>query len=87
MVKLAIKNTNWVKISTWEASNPNWSFTLDVLNHHKTLVQEAYGPNAHLMFLCGGDIVESFNIPNLWKHEHVFILINFFRSVFSMHFF
>ena len=24
-----------------------------------------------LMFLCGGDIVESFNVPNLWREDHV----------------
>ena len=72
MVKLALKNTNWVQLSNWECSNPNWTFTLDVLGYHQTLIKETYGKDARLMFLCGGDIVESFNIPNLWKEEHVF---------------
>ncbi len=83
MIKLALKNNSWVQLSNWEALNPNWSFTLDVLNHHKKIVQESYGQNTHLMFLCGGDIVESFGVPNLWKDEHVNYFLSFLLEKFK----
>lgn len=71
MCRLALTGVNWVTLSGWECSQTEWTPTLNVLRYHKEAVQEQYGSDAQLMFLCGGDLIESFNVPNLWKDEDV----------------
>ena len=71
MVKLALSNHIWVQLSTWEADKYCWTPTVEVLSYHKDFLEKMHGENVRLMFLCGGDLVETFVIPNLWKDEHV----------------
>jgi nicotinamide mononucleotide adenylyltransferase len=71
MVRLALKNNDWVKLNTFEADNPAWIPTLEVLNYYKKYLDQVHGRDMRLMLLCGGDLVETFNIPNVWKTEHV----------------
>lgn len=79
MVKLALKNNNWVTLSAWEAEKSDWTPTLEALHYHKQKLVESYGENIQLVLLCGGDLVETFAIPGIWKDEHVIIIIkNFF---------
>ena len=78
MIKRALKPNDWIKLDTWEADQTEWTRTYDALNHHYEKVKQAYGNECRLMFLCGADLLESFNVPNLWSDEHVsFILKNF----------
>lgn len=71
MLQLATASVNWITLSGWECGQAEWSPTLSVLEHHRQVVQEQYGPETQLMFLCGGDLIESFNVPNLWKDEDI----------------
>lgn len=71
MVRRALKNNNWVRLNTFEADNPNWTPTLEVLNYYKSYLDQLLGKDIRLMLLCGGDLVETFKIPNVWKSEHV----------------
>lgn len=72
MVRLGLKNNNWVELSEWESKKAEWTPTLEVLTHHKQIAESQFGDNVQLMLLCGGDLVETFLIPNLWKADHVF---------------
>ncbi|KAL4231680.1 Nicotinamide/nicotinic acid mononucleotide adenylyltransferase 1 [Mactra antiquata] len=38
MVKLALKTSRWVRLDTWESEQPQWSTTVKVLRHHKTIL-------------------------------------------------
>jgi nicotinamide mononucleotide adenylyltransferase len=80
MVKLAIKNNPWLSISEWEALQKDWTLTVNSLSYHKDLLESQYGKNnIQLMLLCGGDLMESFMVPNLWKSEDVT-----FQSIFIL---
>ncbi|CAF0810376.1 unnamed protein product [Brachionus calyciflorus] len=78
MAELALKDHKWVELSKWESSNSEWTPTLEVLRYHKNAVDQKYGQDVRLMLLCGGDLVETFLIPNLWKEEHM-------NEIFSKH--
>lgn len=39
MLKEAVKDTNWIKVSTWESQQENWSRTRDVLQYHQVIYQ------------------------------------------------
>ena len=71
MVKLALENNEWVQLHTWESDSKIWTQTLEVLNHYKQEMKKIHGDNVNLKLLCGGDLVESFIIPNVWSDEHV----------------
>ena len=71
MVNLALKSSTWIIQSTWEANNPKWTPTLEVLNYHKSNLVNKFGEDTQLMFLCGGDLVETFSIPGIWQELHV----------------
>lgn len=75
MVRLALENSSWIKLSTWEAERPEWTPTLEVLSYYRDSAVKTLGENVRLMLLCGGDLVETFTIPNLWRNEHVKITI------------
>ena len=71
MVKLALENNEWVQLNTWESDSKIWTQTLEVLNHYKQEMIKIHGDNVNLRLLCGGDLVESFTIPNVWSDKHV----------------
>ena len=75
MVKLALKNNHWVTLSEWEAEKQDWTPTLEALIYHKNRLVESYGEKIQLVLLCGGDLVETFAMPGVWKEEHVIFLI------------
>ena len=71
MVRLALKNNDWVKLNTFESDNSTWIPTLEVLSYYKNYLDQEHGKDVRVMLLCGGDLVETFNIPTVWKPEHV----------------
>ena len=71
MLRLALADNEWVKLSTWEAEQPDWVRTVDALAYHKDQMKKLYGENVELMLLCGGDLLETFAMPNVWKEEDV----------------
>jgi nicotinamide mononucleotide adenylyltransferase len=77
MVRLGLKNNDWVRMNTFEADNPEFLPTLLALNYYKKYLDEAHGRDIRVMLLCGGDLVETFTVPNLWKTEHVQLVMQF----------
>ncbi len=70
MIKLALGNddeSNWIKLDTWEASDPTYITTDLVLEHHRNRLknQEA------VFYLCGGDFFDSFSRPQCWTQKQV----------------
>ncbi|XP_050338179.1 nicotinamide/nicotinic acid mononucleotide adenylyltransferase 1-like [Bactrocera neohumeralis] len=35
MLRLALRTSNWIRVSDWELQQPQWTPTVDVLKHHK----------------------------------------------------
>jgi len=77
MIKRSIKNNDWIKISEWETQQSDWTPTLDSLKYHKNELEKIHG-NIELKLLCGADLLESFNVPGLWRDEHVKEIISLF---------
>ena len=77
MIKRSIKKNDWIKISEWETQQSDWTPTLDSLKYHKKELEKIHG-NIELKLLCGADLLESFNVPGLWRDEHVKEIISLF---------
>lgn len=58
MAQLAVSDHPWVIVSTYECDQEDWTPTTKVLNHYANDVK-----NIKVMFLCGGDVLETF--PNI----------------------
>jgi len=99
MVKLALNNSDWVKVSSWEASkNSGWTRTRLVVEYHQKVLNDYLNGGSEaaseadwlpdqssfnsdgkspiqLKLVCGADLLESFNIPNLWGDEDAIRLV------------
>lgn len=81
MLLLALEGSDWVKTSCWEADQPEWVRTIDALTYHKEQARKEYGDNVELMLLCGGDLLETFAMPNIWKEEDIDNIVSKFGIV------
>ena len=75
MVQLGLKDSNWIKLDTWECDKTEWTNTLFALNHYQEKYAKLYEDEVKLMLLCGADLLESFSVPNLWLEDHVLFFI------------
>lgn len=82
MIRLALKSNTWVELSEWESGKTEWTPTVEVLNYHQIYAQSLFGTKTQIMLLCGGDLIETFLIPNLWKDDHV-IKLYFSLKIFN----
>jgi hypothetical protein len=48
---------------------------------HTNNKEESESENVQLKLLCGGDLLESFAVPGLWKDEDVCIIIDKIRLI------
>jgi len=67
MCEAAVTGSNWISVETWEARQPGYTPTLQVLEYFAQQLGEGIKP----LLLCGGDLIESFNAPGVWLPEHV----------------
>lgn len=75
MIRLALKEIDWIVCDDWETRQPEWIRTLVALKHYESV----YGKNLRL--LCGADLIESFLVPNLWSDEHIEEILNSYGVV------
>ncbi|KAI6241704.1 Nicotinamide-nucleotide adenylyltransferase [Aphelenchoides fujianensis] len=62
MLRIATKNTPWLRVDTWQCSQEKAPGYADLLYHLHDEYIHSMGPNAvHLMLLCGSDVIESFD--------------------------
>lgn len=83
----------FVKQSTWELEQDEWTPTRQMLDSYKAMITE-YAEGARekpdwvpdnaskdelrdvrLLLLCGDDLVQSFNTPNLWKRDDIISIV------------
>ena len=67
MAGLATGTSGWVHVDQWEADQPTWTETAKVMRHFEECADKGH----RLKLLCGGDLLESFAVPNLWSDEDV----------------
>jgi len=73
MTKLALESSDWLMVDTWEADRPKWLETIKVLNHFSEELNKGREgqPKIQTMLVCGSDLLDSFNTPNLWAPEDI----------------
>jgi len=87
MVELALQSSSWVAVDRWEGSNAQWTPTVAVLRHFQQEVDQcvgvdpATGRKARVMLLCGSDLLDSFNTPNLWATQDMLDILQQFGIV------
>jgi len=89
MCRAAVKSSDFVRVSAWEAEQEGWTPTREALDAYASQMRsyasgliprpEWISPDstladlaeATLYFLCGDDLLESFNTPGLWKQADI----------------
>ncbi len=81
MCDLAVKDSDWIMVDSWESSQPKYQRTASVLDHFDSelnagedggcLMADGSRVPIQIMLLAGGDLIQSFAVPNLWKEADV----------------
>lgn len=80
MCRLACEGHPFITVEPWEALKPQWTPTLDVLNHFKEEIHKSF-PNVRIMLIAGSDLVEGFKHENIWNPQSLQSLIKDFGVV------
>eukprot|EP01108_Squamamoeba_japonica_P005808 TRINITY_DN4698_c0_g1_i1.p1 TRINITY_DN4698_c0_g1~~TRINITY_DN4698_c0_g1_i1.p1 ORF type:complete len:252 (+),score=48.94 TRINITY_DN4698_c0_g1_i1:41-757(+) len=72
MVDAALASSDWIALDTFEASQSEWTPTRQVLDHFQQKIDEhcgvsPTGAKVRVRLVCGSDLLDSFNTPDLWK--------------------
>ncbi|XP_068604570.1 nicotinamide/nicotinic acid mononucleotide adenylyltransferase 3 [Brachionichthys hirsutus] len=87
MAKLALLSSDWVAVDEWESQQPDWTETVVTMRYHQERVGKEHDRRAgmhgssgnaaplssrpQLKLLCGADFLDTFQIPGLWRDDHV----------------
>eukprot|EP00116_Pleurobrachia_bachei_P002997 sb/3463259/ len=72
MVELACGEDGWIRCSSWEGNQAQWTPTRQVLEALQDQAREEFGdPGITTALVCGGDLLESFSVPGLWLEEDI----------------
>jgi len=72
MVQLAAETSEWIMVDDWEARRSDWERTVKVLEHiHEEVNKNVKGKPVRVVFVCGSDLLESFNRPGVWEKQDI----------------
>ena len=85
MCELAVSKSDWIMVDHWETLQPKYVTTAKVLDHFNFELNNSGGcimsdgsiQRIEIMLLAGGDLIQSFAVPNLWKEKDVFTISEF----------
>jgi nicotinamide mononucleotide adenylyltransferase len=71
MLHLATSSSDFIMVDEYETLQPQWTETVKVLRHFDEHIKSALAARGvirkvHVMLVCGSDLLDSFNTPNLW---------------------
>ncbi|KAL2919498.1 Nicotinamide/nicotinic acid mononucleotide adenylyltransferase 1 [Polyrhizophydium stewartii] len=79
MCDLAVHDSSWLMTDPWEPSQPKYIRTATVLDHFNeelnggptggALLPDGTRRPIRIMLLAGGDLIQSFAVPNLWRES------------------
>lgn len=86
MLREATASSDWIRVSEWESSVPQWTRTVAVLEHHQEKANILYGDDVRVALVVGGDVVETFkrileNGEPLWAPEDILDIVAKFGLV------
>lgn len=53
MLVESVRDSDWIRIDTWEGNQSTWIRSKFVLDHHHEEIKKKYGPDTGLRFICG----------------------------------
>eukprot|EP01129_Flabellula_baltica_P005768 TRINITY_DN210_c0_g1_i3.p1 TRINITY_DN210_c0_g1~~TRINITY_DN210_c0_g1_i3.p1 ORF type:complete len:193 (-),score=34.49 TRINITY_DN210_c0_g1_i3:8-586(-) len=75
MCKLGIESSDWINVDPWETLQEGWTRTLHVIDRFHRVVNKLWRPEGcpeiKVMFICGSDLLDSFNTPGLWDDDDI----------------
>jgi len=72
MLKLSVESSDWIMVDEWEARRTEWERTVKVLEHFSEEVNKnVKGKKIRVVFVCGSDLLDSFNKPGVWMKQDV----------------
>ena len=76
MCRRAVADSDLVMVDAWEAAQPEWQTTMQVLGHVRAFVnaRRKTAREVRVMLLCGADLVETFRTPGLWADQDMWDL-------------
>ncbi|KAJ3269881.1 hypothetical protein HDV01_000843 [Terramyces sp. JEL0728] len=85
MCSLACQDSTWIMVDCWEPSQVEYIRTAKVLDHFNEYLNRdgglAVGTERKLIrivLLAGGDLIQSFAVPNLWKEQDLYYILGGF---------
>jgi len=81
MCRRAASETSWVRCDDFEATAEEYVRTLAVLRHVKETLSAEFGEDIHPVLICGGDLLDSFTRPGVWRREDVEVIFRDFGVV------
>lgn len=67
MIEIGLKSTDWIKLHAVESMVHEPTTIIEVLD----IIQNDADTDADIMFLCGADVLETFNFSHLWNKRDV----------------
>lgn len=83
MCELSVNDSDWLMVDSWEPSQMHYVRTATVLDHFAKEINSKGGilkdsegnpRKISVMLLAGGDLIQSFAIPNLWAEKDASII-------------
>jgi len=72
MVELASETSDWIMVDSWETQQLNYTRTAEVLHHfNEELNKNRTGQPVKVVFVCGSDLLDSFNKPGVWAEKDI----------------
>lgn len=71
MCQLAVEDSSWLMIDSWECSRSQYSPTFLVMEHFRSQLDQLYGDRVQLAFVCGSDLYCTLFNQDIWPKEHV----------------
>lgn len=81
MCDLALASSDWIMCDPWEAAQPGYQRTLQVLDHFRQFLQDPETVpdlgerRVKIMLLCGADMLASMVMPGVWIEEQLRVIL------------
>eukprot|EP00033_Pygsuia_biforma_P005335 GCRY01005880.1.p1 GENE.GCRY01005880.1~~GCRY01005880.1.p1 ORF type:complete len:229 (-),score=19.25 GCRY01005880.1:178-864(-) len=69
MCELAVAESDWLAVDSWEAKQAQYVRTLLVLEELQVSLESHFSKKFSVRLLCGADLFDSFTKPGVWREE------------------
>eukprot|EP01120_Amphizonella_sp_Union-15-10_P007867 TRINITY_DN2714_c0_g1_i1.p1 TRINITY_DN2714_c0_g1~~TRINITY_DN2714_c0_g1_i1.p1 ORF type:complete len:233 (-),score=21.73 TRINITY_DN2714_c0_g1_i1:115-813(-) len=70
MCELGVESSDWLMVDPWESSFSEYVRTILVLQHFQLELSPTY-EGLKIFFVCGADLLQTFNVKGVWSDQDV----------------